>query len=284
MLNHPTFEKLRAMKLLGMAQALEEQMAQALYDSLSFEERLGLLVDRESLHRDNRHLAVRLSKAKLRQNAAFEDINFKKPRGLDRSLVIALGTGDWMRRHNNCLITGKTGTGKTYLACAIANKICRDGANVVYARTPRLFSELAIAKADGSHGRRLLALARVDLLILDDWGLVPLTTEQSRDFLEILDDRYDRRSTMVVSQTPTDLWHAQMPDPTIADAALDRLVHNAYRIALTGPSWRQQGENEPTPAGGGCGSPTETPLPPDGADASRDATNGFSHSTASVRG
>lgn len=240
MLNHPTYEKLRIMKLLGMAKALEEQTSQAIYASLSFEERLGLLVDRESIYRDNRQLAIRLGKAKLRQNAAFEDINFKKPRGLDRSLVLALGGGDWIRQHNNCLITGKTGVGKSFLACAIANKICRDGANVIYSRVPRLFSDLATAKADGSYRRRLLAIARADLVILDDWGLYPMTAEQSRDFLEILDERYDRRSTMVVSQPPVELWHAMFPDPTVADAALDRLVHNAYRIALTGPSMRKE--------------------------------------------
>jgi len=173
MLNHPTYEKLRIMKLLGMAKALEEQTSQAIYASLSFEERLGLLVDRESIYRDNRQLAIRLGKAKLRQNAAFEDINFKKPRGLDRSLVLALGGGDWIRQHNNCLITGKTGVGKSFLACAIANKICRDGANVIYSRVPRLFSDLATAKADGSYRRRLLAIARADLVILDDWGCIP---------------------------------------------------------------------------------------------------------------
>jgi len=251
------------MKLLGMAQALAEQTSQALYASLSFEERLGLLVDRENDYRNNRKLAARLGKAKLRQNAAFEDIDFKKSRGLDRSLIAALGSGGWIRQHNNCLITGPTGAGKSFLACAIANKICRDGASVVYARAPRLFSELAIAKADGSHGRRLLALARVDLLILDDWGLAPLTSEQSRDFLEILDDRYDRRSTMIVSQIPVDLWHAQMPDPTVADAALDRLVHNAYRIILTGESMRKQRAIQAT-------AQTEQ----DGIDASRDASAG----------
>ena len=240
MLNHPTHEKLTAMKLLGMAQAFQEQTSQALYTSLSFEERLGLLVDRESNYRENRQLALRLGKAKLRQNVAFEDIDFRRPRGMDRSLIIALGEGNWIRRHNNCLITGQTGVGKSYLACAIANKICRDGASVVYARLPTLLSELAIARADGSYRRAMLAMARADLLILDDWGLFPLTAEQSRDFLEILDDRYDRRSTMVVSQTPVDLWHAMMPDPTIADAALDRLVHNAHRIALTGPSMRKE--------------------------------------------
>jgi DNA replication protein DnaC len=227
------------MRLTGMAQALEEQANQALYGPLSFEERLGLLVDREEVYRENHKLATRLGKAKLRQNAAFEDIDFVKPRGLDRSLIAALGSGDWLRRHNNCLITGPAGAGKSFLACAIANKLCRDGANVVYARALRLFGELALAKADGSHGRRLQALARVDLLILDDWGLTPLTAEHCRDFLEILDDRYDKRSTMVVSQIPTDLWHPQMPDPTVADAALDRLVHNAHRVVLTGESMRK---------------------------------------------
>ena len=255
MLNHPTYEKLRAMKLLGMAQALQEQTSQALYASLSFEERLGLLVDRESLYRENRQLAI--------QNAAFEDIDFRRSRGMDRSLIVALGEGNWIRRHNNCLITGQTGVGKSYLACAIANKICRDGASVVYSRLPALFSDLAIAKADGSYRRTMLAMARADLLILDDWGLFPLTAEQSRDFLEILDDRYDRRSTMVVSQTPVDLWHAMMPDPTIADAALDRLVHNAHRISLTGPSMRKE-----------KGMATDPPQAQDTADASRDSSTG----------
>lgn len=240
MLNHPTYEKLRSLKLLGMAQALAEQTEQALYGSLSFEERLGLIVDRESACRQSQQIAMRLGRAKLRQNADFEDIDFKKQRGFDRSLIAALGTGDWIRRHDNCLITGPTGVGKSFLACAVAGKICRDGARVIYSRATRLFSELAMARADGSHGKRLIALAKFDLLILDDWGLAPLTSEQSRDFLEILDDRYDRRSTMIVSQLPVDLWHAQMPDPTIADAALDRLVHNAHRISLSGESMRKQ--------------------------------------------
>jgi DNA replication protein DnaC len=228
------------MKLTGMVQALEEQSQNAFYNEMTFEERLGLLVDREMTQRSNLQLAIRLGMAKLRQDAAFEDIDLHKSRGLDRSLIMALGGGDWIRHHNNCLITGPTGAGKSFIACAIAHKICRDGGKVHYARVPRLFPELAIAKADGSHERKLLTLSRFDLLILDDWGLAPLTLEQSRDFLEILDDRYDRRSTMVVSQTPIDLWHSLIPDPTIADAALDRLVHNAYKIPLSGESMRKQ--------------------------------------------
>jgi DNA replication protein DnaC len=223
-----------------MAQALEEQNQHALYDPMTFDERLGLLVDREATHRSAHQLTIRLRKAKLRQDAAYEDIDFNMARGLDRSHLLTLCEGDWIRRHQNCLITGPTGVGKSFVACALANKACRDGRSVNYARVPRLFSELALAKADGSYGRKLIALAKIELLVLDDWGLAPMTAEHSRDFLEVLDDRYDRRSTLVVSQLPVDQWHQIMPEPTIADAALDRLVHNAHRIALTGESARKR--------------------------------------------
>jgi DNA replication protein DnaC len=239
MLTHPTAEKLRAMHLWGMAQAFDEQNQHALYNPMTFEERLGLLVDRETTHRAANQLAIRPRKAKLRQQAAYEDIDFRTARGLDRSLILALCEGDWLKRHENCLITGATGVGKSFIACAIANKACRDGHSVLYARAPRLFAELGLARADGSHGRKLLALARIELLVLDDWGLVALTAEHSRDFLEILDDRYDRRSTIVASQIPVDQWHPLIPEPTIADAALDRLVHNAHRINLSGESARK---------------------------------------------
>lgn len=242
MLLQPTIEKLHSMRLFGMAKALEEQSRDErdTYAPMSFDERIGLLVDREMTQRAANQLAIRLQKAKLRQNAAFEDIDFKAARGLDRAAVLSLCQMEWIRRHENCLVTGPTGVGKSFIACAIANKACREGKRVLYARATRLFPELAIAKADGSHGRRLLALARADLLVIDDWGLAPLTAEHSRDFLEILDDRYDTRSTLVASQLPVDQWHALMPDPTVADAALDRLVHNAHRIALTGESARKQ--------------------------------------------
>ena len=240
MLLNPTTDKLRTLRLFGMAKALQEQSQHTLYEPMTFEERLGLLVDRETTHRANHKLSIRLGKAKLRQDAAFEDIDYSVVRGLDRSLMAALGDGGWIKKRQNCLITGPTGVGKSFIACALAHKVCRDGSTVRYARVPRLFSELTMAKADGSYGRKLMALAKTDLLLLDDWGLAPMTSEHSRDFLEILDDRYDRRSTLVVSQLPVDQWHETMPDPTVADAALDRLVHNSHRIILSGESARKR--------------------------------------------
>jgi DNA replication protein DnaC len=243
MLIQPTTQKLRAMRLFGMAQAFEEQNQHSLYDPMTFEERLGLIVDQEMTYRASHQLTIRLRKAKLRQEAAYEDIDFKIARGLDRSLILNLCQGDWIRRHENCLVTGPTGVGKSFIACALAHKACRDGTKTFYARAPRLFAELAIAKADGSYGRKMLALERTELLVIDDWGLAPLTAEHGRDFLEILDDRYDKRSTLVVSQVPVDQWHPLIPDPTIADAALDRLIHNAHRIKLTGESARKRKAN-----------------------------------------
>jgi len=240
MLHHPTRDNLIAMRLHGMATALEEQRQSAAFDSLGFEERLGLLVDREMTERGNRALAMRLRRARLRQSAVPEDVDFSSTRGLDRSLFLALLNGDWIARHENCLITGATGVGKSYLACALANQACRQGYRVLYTRAPRLFGELAIARADGSYGRRLLLLSRVDLLLLDDWGLAPLNAEQTRDLLEILDDRYQSRSTLVAGQVPVEAWHALFSDPTLADAALDRLVHNAHRIQLGGDSLRRK--------------------------------------------
>jgi DNA replication protein DnaC len=239
MLNHPTQDKLLTLKLFGMAAALDEQRQLPACDPMSFEERLGLLVDREMTQRSNRQLAQRVKRAHLRQSAVAEDIDFRHARGLDRSLIQSLLTCDWIRRHDNCLITGPTGVGKSYLACALANQACRAGWRVFYSRAPRLFQELAIAHADGSFGRRLVALARTDLLLLDDWGTAPLAPEGARDLLELLDDRYDRKSTLVVSQLPVDSWHPLIGDGTLADATLDRLVHNAHRLALTGESMRK---------------------------------------------
>lgn len=239
MLNHPTHDKLMTLKLCGMAAAWQQQQRLPQWEVMSFEERLGLLVDSEMTHRSNQQLAQRLKSAHLRQSAVPEDIDFRQRRGLDRALIQTLLGGEWIRRHDNCLITGPTGVGKSYVACALAHQACREGWRVFYVRASRLFADLSLAKADGSFGRRLMALSRVDLLVLDDWGLAPLSAEQARDLLEILEDRYDRKSTLVTAQAPVENWHDLIGDPTLADAALDRLVHNAHRLTLTGESMRK---------------------------------------------
>lgn len=239
MLPHPTLEKLHALNLRGMLRAVQEQAEQPEYAHLTFEERLGFLVDREMDDRSNRRLATRLKQACLRQAAVPEDIDFRHPRGLDRALMLKLATGQWVARRENCLITGPTGVGKTYLACALAHKACRENCTVQYVRCGRLFQELALARADGSYGRKLRSLSRLDLLVLDDWGITPLSHENRRDLLEILDDRYDQRATLVTSQLPVETWHDYLGDPTLADAILDRLVHHAHRLTLNGESLRK---------------------------------------------
>lgn len=240
MLIHPTLEKLRSLKLEGFARGLEEQMASAEMAGLSFEERLGLLVDREVMDRENKRLAGRLHRAKLRQSACLEDIDFRHPRGLDRSLVMSLAGCNWIKEHLNVLLTGATGTGKSYLACALAHRACLEGYSALYARVPRLFGELAVARGDGRYAKMLKSIARVDVLVLDDWGLARLNAEERGDLLEIMEDRYQMRSTIVASQLPVDKWHEVIGDPTIADAVLDRLVNNAYRISLSGESMRRK--------------------------------------------
>jgi DNA replication protein DnaC len=240
MLNHPTFEKLHTLRLSGMYQALVEQMQTPDIAALSFEERLGLLVDRESTERENRRLTTRLRQAKLRQTACIEDIDYRHPRGLDKTLMTRLTTCQWVRDRHNVLITGPTGIGKTWLACALGHKVCREGWTALYLRLPRFLQELPIAKGDGRYGKLLTTLAKTDLLMLDDWGLAPLSDENRRDLLELLDDRYDRRATRVTSQLPVDHWHEALGEPTLADAILDRLVHNAYKIALQGESMRKR--------------------------------------------
>jgi DNA replication protein DnaC len=239
-LTHPTLTKLEALRLYGMLRALNDQLQTPDCAGLSFEERLGLLVDREMADRESRKLTTRLKRAHLRQAAAPEDVDFRHPRGLDRSQFLALCSCDWIKSRDNLLITGPTGVGKTFLACALAQKACREGYSVEYARTGALLRELTLAHVDGTYVKRLAALARTDLLVLDDWGLCPLTDAQRRDLWEVLDDRYDRRSTLVTSQFPVGTWHETLGDPTLADAILDRLVHNAHKLSLQGESLRKQ--------------------------------------------
>jgi DNA replication protein DnaC len=240
MLIHPTVERLRALGLSAMADAFIEMQNAPEAAELTREDWLGLLVDREATSRENKRLARRLREAKLRQAAVVEDVNLRAPRGLDRALFQKLATCEWVRDHHHLLVVGPTGIGKSWLACALGHKACREGFSVLYKRAGRLFGDLSQARGEGRLPRLLTMLERVRLLIIDDWGPEPLNAEQRRDLLEIVDDRYDRGSLLITSQVPVSRWHEVIGDPTLADATLDRIVHRAHRIELKGPSLRRQ--------------------------------------------
>ncbi len=239
MLTQQTLQTLREMGLVGMAEAYQHQGQDPELQALSFDDRFGLLVDREWSARQTRRLTRRLKKAKLPLAASVEDIDYAVARGLDRSLLRTLAECRWLHEHQNVMICGPTGVGKTYLACALANAACRQGRTARYYRVARLVSDLGIAKADGSYPQLMRHLARTDLLLLDDWGLATLTATEARELLEVIDDRCTTRSTLIASQLPVDHWHATMADPSVADAVLDRLVHNAHKLQLKGESMRK---------------------------------------------
>jgi DNA replication protein DnaC len=229
-----TLGKLNQLKLYGIAEALAEQTQAAMYASLPFEERLSLLVDREMTVRDNRRLTNLLRGARLRySNACPEEIDFRTPRGLSKEVIVSLMQNGWVKGKQNVIITGPTGSGKTFIACALANSACRSGHSAHYIRLPRLLQELHIARGDGSYGKLLTRLAKYAILVIDDWGLAKLGDKERRDILEVLEDRHGISSTIVASQIPTDKWHDTIGDPTIADAVLDRLVHNAHMITMS---------------------------------------------------
>ena len=240
MLNQPTIEKLHTMKLHGMADAFREQLGNADTSQLAFEERFGLLVDQQWLWKENRALARRIRSAHFKERGVIEDIDYQHPRGLDRKLMRTLANCEWIGHHQNILLIGPTGIGKSWLGCALAQKACRDGFSALHKRMTELFRELAVAHADGSIGQVLQKLSRVDVLLLDDFAMAPLKDSERRDILEICDDRYQRRSMILTSQMPVAHWHEQIGDPSVADSILDRVVHNAYRIELNGESIRKK--------------------------------------------
>ncbi len=233
-------DKLISVKLNGMAEGLREQSGNRVYNELSFDERFGMLVDKEIIYRENRRLKTLLSKARFRNpNACVEDIDFRARRRLEKQFILKLSQNEWIRDSYNIIITGSTGAGKTYIACALGNGACRTGIRTCYVRLPRLLQEMRISRADGSYIKLLRTLSRVKLLIVDDWGLSPLSDTERKDFLEIMDDRHNVRSTIISSQIPVEKWHDFIGEPTIGDAICDRLVHNAYNIRLEGESMRK---------------------------------------------
>lgn len=240
MLTQPTIEKLNSMKLTAMAKAFADQMQCPDITQLAFEERFGLIVDHQMTYLENRRMQNRLKKAKLRLPASLEDLDFKQGRGLDRATVMSLALNQWVKSHHNILVTGPTGAGKSYLACALAQKACRDGYVTLYQRVPRLLQEIAVSRLDGRYAKLIGSITKCEVLVLDDLLISPLTREEQRELLEIVEERYDRKATIVTSQLPVNAWHDAMQDPTLADAILDRLVHNAYKLELKGESMRRK--------------------------------------------
>jgi DNA replication protein DnaC len=240
LLNHPTLDLLADLGLHGMAKGFRDLADNPESAALGHAEWLGILLEREGTLRQQKRFESRAKQAKLRHHAAVEDVDYRTPRGLDRTMFLKLTSSDWIRERHHCLLTGPAGVGKSWLACALGYKACRDNLSVLYHRVPRLFAALALARGDGRYAKLLHQLARVDLLILDDWGPEPLTAEQQRDLLEIVEDRYNAGSLIITSQVPIDRWHDIVGNPTLADAILDRILHNAHRIELRGESMRKR--------------------------------------------
>lgn len=243
MLIEQTFEKLAELRMHGFARALQEQLESDDYDELGFDERVGMLVDREHTDREQRRLTRRLQQAKLREKACIEDIDYRHPRGLDKKTIRRLATCQWIEKHQNVVLTGPTGSGKTYISCALADRACREGHTALYRRLPRLLHELTVARGDGSYTKLLARIAKTSLLVIDDWGIAPLSDPARRDVLEVIEDRHGARSTIIATQLPISKWHAYIGDPTVADAVCDRLVHNAHQIQLKGGSMRKTRSN-----------------------------------------
>jgi len=242
MLIQPTIEKLYSLRLKGMIKAIDQQMKDPEIGALSFDDRFGLIVDTEVTERENSRLNNRLKAAKLKQQACIENIDLRHSRGLDKTTIKQLALPQWVKEHRNVLILGPTGVGKTYLTCSLIHSACRNGFSALYSRTQRLLQDLAVARADGSYKKILARLAKTELLAFDDFGLVSLTDDTSRDLLEIIDDRCQSGSTIIVSQLPISHWHETITNSTLADAILDRLVHNAYKLNLKGDSYRKQNQ------------------------------------------